>query len=271
MSSPIRIILAFPDNLLGELVVRTLNDCPGFCIVDHFSSSKDLSYVPLPTDIRVALIAVDFPNRPRVGLELLHRFREESPATRCVLVVDDISKEDTVAGFAGGARGVLCTSACDSYHLCHCVSQVSAGQIWASTLQVGWILEALSSGLRSQSQALRAINRYGEGFLSGRERQILRLLASGSTNRQIAAALDLSEHTVKNYVFRIFEKAGVSSRTELMAEALRRAVDAPAAAPFHSLPASGLRLIEKRPSERKPKNTKAGSGPKNAGNGWEER
>jgi DNA-binding NarL/FixJ family response regulator len=58
--------------------------------------------------------------------------------------------------------------------------------------------------------------------LSKREEEIARLVAEGMSNRQISQQLTLSEHTIKNYLFRIFEKLGVSTRVELALYALNR-------------------------------------------------
>ncbi len=57
-------------------------------------------------------------------------------------------------------------------------------------------------------------------MLSNRERQVVALVAEGLSNRQIAAQLHLTENTVKKYLFRIFEKLGVSSRVELVVYAM---------------------------------------------------
>jgi DNA-binding NarL/FixJ family response regulator len=58
--------------------------------------------------------------------------------------------------------------------------------------------------------------------LSKREEEISRLVAEGLSNRQISQRLELSEHTIKNYLFRIFEKLGVATRVELALYAVRR-------------------------------------------------
>jgi len=75
----------------------------------------------------------------------------------------------------------------------------------------GSCLEALAN-----SPLVRSTNHKGVELLSARERQVIQHVAGGMSNREIAAALDLSPHTVKNYLFRIFDKLGVSSRTELL-------------------------------------------------------
>ena len=63
---------------------------------------------------------------------------------------------------------------------------------------------------------MRVISSGGKPLLTPREEQVVALVAEGLGNRQIARELNLSEHTIKKYLFRIFEKLGVSSRVELV-------------------------------------------------------
>jgi len=63
---------------------------------------------------------------------------------------------------------------------------------------------------------MRVVNADGMRLLTKREDEVVRLVAEGLQNRDIAKELKLSEHTVKNYLFHIFEKLGVSSRVELV-------------------------------------------------------
>jgi DNA-binding NarL/FixJ family response regulator len=60
----------------------------------------------------------------------------------------------------------------------------------------------------------------GEKLLTSREEQVVALVADGLSNRHVAAELGLSEHTVKKYLFRIFEKLGISNRVELVLYAM---------------------------------------------------
>ena len=67
-----------------------------------------------------------------------------------------------------------------------------------------------------EPQALQVANKAGAPLLTKREVAVCRCVAVGLTNRKTAARLNLREHTVKNYVFWILDKLGVSSRVELV-------------------------------------------------------
>jgi DNA-binding NarL/FixJ family response regulator len=70
--------------------------------------------------------------------------------------------------------------------------------------------------LVSEVPSLRVLSSHGRRLLTPREEQVVALVAEGLGNRQIASELNLSQHTIKKYLFRIFEKLGVSTRVELV-------------------------------------------------------
>jgi DNA-binding CsgD family transcriptional regulator len=76
---------------------------------------------------------------------------------------------------------------------------------------VDFAVEALAS-----SPKIRAVDAHGLNLLSKRELEAIRGLSEGLTNREIAERLGMSEHTVKNYLFRVFDKLDVSGRVELL-------------------------------------------------------
>jgi DNA-binding NarL/FixJ family response regulator len=80
-----------------------------------------------------------------------------------------------------------------------------------------------------QSPCLRVVSATGEILLTSREEQVVALVIDGLSNRNVANELGLSEHTVKKYLFRIFEKLGISSRVELVLYALHHGSPQPAA------------------------------------------
>ena len=92
-----------------------------------------------------------------------------------------------------------------------CLRRVHQGQIWANSEQVALLVQALAS-----SHTIDAVDARGMNLLSKREMDIVRSVAQGLTNREIAERLDLSPHTIKNSLFRIFDKLGASNRVELL-------------------------------------------------------
>jgi DNA-binding NarL/FixJ family response regulator len=70
--------------------------------------------------------------------------------------------------------------------------------------------------LVTQVPSLRVVSTKGNSLLAPREEQVVALVAEGLANKEIAHELALSEHTVKKYLFRIFDKLGISTRVELV-------------------------------------------------------
>jgi DNA-binding NarL/FixJ family response regulator len=92
-----------------------------------------------------------------------------------------------------------------------CVDHVSRGFIWAGAQETTLLLDAFRC-IPSPDVSLASES----SPLTERELQVVQCAAKGMTNKTIAAELGLSEHTVKNYLFRSFEKIGVSNRVELL-------------------------------------------------------
>jgi DNA-binding NarL/FixJ family response regulator len=130
------------------------------------------------------------------------------PHVSIIALMETRERAMVVEALRSGARGIFCRS--ESFEsLCKCIRCVHAGQVWASSEELQFAIDALF-----QHQA-RAPHLAATRPLSKREQQITLLVAEGCSNRHISQRLGLSEHTVKNYLFRIFEKAGVSTRVGL--------------------------------------------------------
>lgn len=165
----------------------------------------------------VALVGSKGTRKPSDALPFLERIAAVGLPVRPVVISEDLSQEDIVGFFYHGARGLLCQRESDLSVLTRCVLCVSAGQVWANSAQLEQLLVSLS-----QPRPLRVMNMTGDALLSQREEQVLRLLAQGLSNRDLARTLKLSEHTVKNHLFRIFDKLGVSNRMEAVLYAISK-------------------------------------------------
>src|SRR5262249_17675673 len=163
---------------------------------------------------RVALIALN-PSSIASNVAALRNFHLAHPGIAKVLLVDFCDRELVISAFRAGVRGIFAITDSDVRQLCKCILRVAAGQIWANTEQLNYIMEMIS-----EVPSMRVLNTSGASLLTPREEQVVALVVEGLGNRLIARELKLSEHTVKKYLFRIFEKLGISSRVELVLYAL---------------------------------------------------
>ena len=142
--------------------------------------------------------------------------RHPLPVRRVADLVVGVVEGD-IEAFRAGALGVFCRT--ESFRLLgKCIQSVQQGRVWASATELQYLVEA------SSQPALTLFQTNDGSLLSARERDVVRCLADGLTNREIAQRLKLTEHTVKNYLFRIFDKLGVSSRVEVVLYALGNGV-----------------------------------------------
>ena len=147
---------------------------------------------------------------------ILRRFHLAHPEIAKVLLVETCDRELALSAFRSGARGIFAIAEANLRLLCKCLLRVAGGQIWANTEQLNYVMD-----LVSEVPSLRVLNSRGRSLLTPREEQVVALVAEGLGNPQIAAELNLSQHTIKKYLFRIFEKLGVSTRVELVLYAVK--------------------------------------------------
>jgi DNA-binding NarL/FixJ family response regulator len=165
-------------------------------------------------DPDVALIGAALQDRHKAGFKLFRELRAAGHPTAVVMLLERPEREVVVNAFSAGAKGILFPT--DSFSAaCKCIRSVHAGQIWASSKQLQFVIEALA-----ERGPLSVVDVNGRPLLTKREEAIVHMVADGLPNLQIASGLRVSPHTVKNHLFRIYEKLGVSSRVELILYAL---------------------------------------------------
>jgi len=160
--------------------------------------------------VDVALISEDLQDGVHKGLEAVELLRTDHPQIRSVVLVRRIRRELTLEAFRSGAKGVFCRME-PIETLAKCILAVHKGQVWADSKQLEVILEALV-----EVKPVQVTNLPGAYVLKNREEQVARLVAGGLTNRQVAKKLGLSEHTVSNCLFKIYERLGISSRVQFV-------------------------------------------------------
>ena len=208
---PVTVLVADNNMMACRLLASGLQRHAQITIVASVVDKPSLIRAARETEPDVALISANLQDGPLTGFAALQELRILKPTIRLVLLKDRPDPQLALEAFRAGARGVFVRSESDLAALCKCVHRVHEGQIWADTRQLEYLLEALK-----QNPPLHVVDAEGSNLLSKREEEVVHLVAEGLGNRDIAQQLNLSEHTVKNYLFRIFDKLGISNRVELV-------------------------------------------------------
>jgi two-component system, NarL family, nitrate/nitrite response regulator NarL len=173
--------------------------------------------------VDVALINADLEDGRMTGLDVLPEIHASYQRTPVVSLFDTWNDDLIVQAFRAGAMGVFCRSEKKLDMLWKCISAVHEGQVWANSVQMQLLLRTLRKvrPIRPSSS--------GMNLLAAREGQVANLVAEGLATKEIAKRLDITEHTVNNYLFNIYNKLGISSRVELVLYIMKQREDHEAA------------------------------------------
>lgn len=149
------------------------------------------------------------------GLEVVDEIISVSPGSKVMLLTASESEEDLLIGVKAGARAYL-TKDTPLPDLISAIDAVAAGGAVLSPTMAGKLLDVTNQLLRHE-ELLQA----RKPSLTGREIEVLELVAQGNTSRQIGDLLFISENTVKNHIRNILDKLGLHSRNEAVLYAVR--------------------------------------------------
>lgn len=206
----IRVAVFEATQMSCELMLRALEASSYNISVVATGVASDSRDVSSLNDANVVVISSSLTDGPLAGLKLLRRLAKSNRELNCVLLLDRDERDLVIEAFRSGAVGV-CARAQSYELLCKCIVCVHSGQVWASSHQVRHVLEAFTTGLPPFITDSK-----GQILLTNREHEIVSKVAEGMKNREIAELLQVSEHTIKNHLFRIFDRLGISSRAELI-------------------------------------------------------
>jgi DNA-binding NarL/FixJ family response regulator len=201
-TGPAAVLLVDDHALLRTGVANIINQEPDLRVVAEAGNGIDAIDAYRRHRPDVTLLDLRMPVME--GVEVVRRLREYDPAARViVLTTYDTDDEISQALKAGAKAYVLKDIAAEE--LVSCIRNVLAGKTYIAPAAAAKLAETVT---RVQ--------------LTPRELSALRLLADGKANKEIASELDISERTVKTHLEHLFEKLGVTSRTEAVKVATRR-------------------------------------------------
>jgi len=214
----IRILLADSNQTQAQLLSSALRRQPGLSVTCCRSELSNCLQALRSTQVDAVLIGDSHADHIHL-IDTLRGLHASHPHIHLILLLDSYDRNLVVEALRAGARGLFCRASQQFQALCRCISVVHQGQLWASTEQIGYMIEALKSG-----SSTRVINAKGECLLTPREEQVVGLVAGGIGNREVAQQLGIAENTVKKSLLRIYDKLGVSNRVELVLYALTHRV-----------------------------------------------
>ncbi len=206
-SDTIRILLVDDHTILREGLAAVLNAVPGFEVVGQAADGKTAlaSFNDLQPDVAI----VDLRMSPMDGVELTKALREQNPNARVILLTTYDTDEEVFRGLRAGAASYLLKDV-DSSRLAETIRAVHAGRKEIPPE----IAAKLADHVASET-------------LTPRQEEVLRGVAEGKSNLEIAKALYVSEGTVKAHVKAILQKLGARDRTQAITIAIKRGLVRP--------------------------------------------
>jgi len=236
----IRLLMANLPIMLCDLLQGAFESVPDIQIVEPINDVQHLLDVSKGDTVDVILLGSSRVDNICSAVAILDALPDRYKNTKVIVLTQKPGYTEVISLFRAGVRGILCSADLRFDRLCKSIRCVYQGQIWASNEQLAHLV---SSVCRPKSTDVT--DSHGRPLLTAREQQVLHLLADGLSNHELATVLKLSEHTIKNHLFRIYDKLGVSNRMEAVLYALtpRNTLPMPTGS-ADEMPSSKIRMIK---------------------------
>jgi DNA-binding NarL/FixJ family response regulator len=208
MPQEIRILLLHDQSLFREGLRRLLREEPGFQIVGSCACTREAWAVLEREDPDIVLLDCDIGEER--GLDFVEELKKLGFQGRVLIVTARMSGEMVLRALQRGTSGIFMRQSPPS-ELVKAIHRVASGEVWLDSEAMKAMVEAVRSGEQRIWQ-----------HLSARERAVLKAVLEGLTNHQIAVKLQMPESSVKYVIRKLFEKAGVRTRSQLVRIALER-------------------------------------------------
>lgn len=199
---PVRVLVVDDQRLIREAIASLLGIQPGVSVVGTAADGREAVEQAVALSPDVVLMDVRMPEMD--GVEAVGALRERAPGVRVVMLTTFDDEEYVVRALRAGATGYLLKDL-PVRELAAAVRLAHAGVAQFDPAAAARLASALAE---------RPGARPPHASLTAREIDVLRLLARGATNREIAGRLYLSEGTVKNHISRILHRLGLRDRTQ---------------------------------------------------------
>jgi DNA-binding NarL/FixJ family response regulator len=201
----VTVVVADDQSAVREGLVLLLGTLPGIAVIGEAEDGEAAVEAVAAKNPQVVLMDLNMPRCD--GVEATRRIRASHPRTQVVVLTTYSDDDSIIAALQAGALGYLTKDATRA-EIGRAVLAAAAGQ---AVLDPAVQQRLLSAAVRAPAAAPAGLAP-ADNDLTPREAEVLRLIAAGKSNREIARALFVSEATVKTHVNRIFAKTGSRDR-----------------------------------------------------------
>jgi DNA-binding NarL/FixJ family response regulator len=216
-TDPIRVLIADDHALVRRSLETVLQGEPGLELVGQASDGQEA--VQIAGEVVPDVVLMDIRMPKITGIEAARQMKEVAPSAKIVMLTISDEEEDLFEAIRAGASGYLLKDI-PLDELADSVRAVYGGQSLINPSMAGKLLTEFATLARRDSEDEPAKHAPAPK-LTDREMEVLRLVARGLNNRDIAKELFISENTVKNHVRNILEKLQIHSRMEAVMIAVR--------------------------------------------------
>lgn len=216
-TEPIRVLIADDHALFRRGLEMVLAEDEGIQLVGQARDGAEAVQVASEAVPDVVLMDIRMPKTS--GIEAARRMKEVAPSAKIVMLTISDEEDDLFEAIRAGASGYLLKDI-PLDEVADAVRSVHGGQSLINPSMAGKLLSEFAT-LARRDEGEQAVKHVAAPKLTDREMEVLRLVARGMNNRDIAKELFISENTVKNHVRNILEKLQIHSRMEAVMIAVR--------------------------------------------------
>jgi two-component system response regulator NreC len=213
--NPIRILLADDHNVMRRGLRMLLESQPGFTVVAEAADGVTACDEALATKPDVAVLDVAMPRLS--GIDTARRITEQLPSTAVIILSMHSDESYVLRALKADAKGYLLKDSAEG-DLVQAIQAVAEGRSFFSPEVSRMLVEDYVREIKARG----AQDSYE--LLTGREREVLHMLAEGKSNKEIATLLNLSTYTVETHRRNILEKLNLHGLAELILYAVRKGV-----------------------------------------------